>query len=246
MLDYKGKTILITGASRGIGACAADLFERQNANLILTGTNKSVVDSLNKKYNYSKRKYIVLDLKSNQSITNFLENLNQYEKIDVLINNAGINILDNFVDVNMNDFNEILSVNLNGAFQISQLCAKKMIKNRFGRIINICSIWSKVTRNKRIAYTISKNALHGMTQTMSVELAPKNILVNSVSPGFTLTELTKNTNTEKELDKIKTKIPIKRMANPEEIVNVIMFLASSKNSYMTGQNIVIDGGYTIV
>ena len=93
---------------------------------------------------------------------------------------------------------------------------------------------------------MTKNALHGLTQTMAVELAPYNVMVNSVSPGFTLTDLTMQTNTKDELTALEEKIPAKRMAKPEEIANVVLFLSSEKNSYVTGQNIIVDGGYVIV
>ena len=246
MISFDNKVILITGATRGIGKSTADLFENSGAQLILTGTKENEIKKLNNQYKNSNRKYFVLDLKSEDSINNFLSELNQYNKIDILINNAGINILDNFVDVNNKDYDLMLSVNLKGAFLLSKYCAKKMINNNYGRIINICSIWSKITRVQRSVYTITKNALHGMTQSMAIELGGDNILVNSVSPGFTLTELTKATNTKEEILLHESKIPMRRMAQPEEIGNLILFLSSDKNCYLTGQNIVIDGGYTIV
>mgnify|MGYP001334126507 CR=1 FL=1 len=245
MSIFNNKIVLITGATRGIGEKCAQLFENEGAQLILTGTNPDDIKRLNKKFSNSNREYFCLNLNLDSSINEFISRIDKYS-IDVLINNAGINILDKFVDVKENDYFSMLQVNLNGAFKLGQFCAKKMINSKYGRIINICSIWSKITRSKRSVYTITKNALHGMTQTMAVELGPDNILVNSVSPGFTLTELTKNTNTKEEISLIEQKIPMKRMANPEEIGNLILFLSSQKNSYITGQNIVIDGGYTIV
>jgi len=246
MISFVNKVVLITGATRGIGKSTANLFENSSTQLILTGTKEDEIKDLNIHYENSNRKYFVLDLKSETSINNFLSELNQYSKIDILINNAGINILDNFIDVNNNNFDLMLSVNLKGAFLLSKYCAKKMMINNYGRIINICSIWSKITRAKRSVYTITKNALHGMTQSMAIELGGDNILVNSVSPGFTLTELTKATNTKEEILLHESKIPMQRMAQPEEIGNLILFLSSDKNSYLTGQNIIIDGGYTIV
>jgi len=244
--DFNNKTVLITGATRGIGKHTSDLFENAGANLILTGTKENEIQELNDKYKNYNRNYFLLNLKSENSINNFLSKLSSYNKIDILINNAGINILDNFIDVNNKDYDLMLSINLKGAFLLSQYCAKKMINNGYGRITNICSIWSKITREKRSVYTITKNALHGMTQSMAIELGSSNILVNSVSPGFTLTELTKNTNSKEEISLIEHKIPMRRMAQPQEIGSLIYFLSSDKNSYITGQNIVIDGGYTIV
>ena len=246
MILFNNKTVLITGATRGIGKSTADLFEKSGASLILTGTKENEIKKLNEQYKNSNRQYFTLDLKSENSIKSFLSKLDSYNKIDILVNNAGINILDDFIDVNNQDYDLMLSINLKGSFLLGKYCAKKMIVNNYGRIINICSIWSKITRPKRSVYTITKNALHGMTQSMALELGVNNILVNSVSPGFTLTELTKATNTEEEILMHEAQIPMKRMAQPEEIGNLILFLSSDKNCYLTGQNIVIDGGYTIV
>ena len=198
MSTFNDKIVLITGATRGIGEKCAQLFESEGAQLILTGTNPDDIKKLNKNYNTSNRKYFCLDLNSEASINEFISKIDKY-RIDILVNNAGINILDKFIDVKEDDYLSMLQVNLKGAFKLSQFCAKKMIDLKYGRIINICSIWSKITRPKRSVYTITKNALHGMTQTMAVELGVDNILVNSVSPGFTLTELTKNTNTKEEI-----------------------------------------------
>ena len=172
MIDFSGQLVLITGATRGIGESTANLFEKYGANLILTGTNLKEVDKLNNLHHDNKRTYFQLDLSSKESIKKFISNVSKY-KIDVLVNNAGINILDDFIDVNMNDYEKMLQINLGGSFEISQFCAKKMIAQKYGKIINICSIWSKITRPKRSVYTITKNALHGLTQTMSVELAKK-------------------------------------------------------------------------
>ena len=121
-----------------------------------------------------------------------------------------------------------------------------MKKNGYGRIVNITSIWSVITRPGRSIYTTAKFAIAGLTKTLAIELAEYNILVNSVGPGFTITELTATTNTSEEIKKITDIIPIKRMAQPIEIANTILFLCSDLNTYLTGQNIIVDGGYTNV
>ena len=121
-----------------------------------------------------------------------------------------------------------------------------MIEKKWGRIINIGSIWSVVTRSGRLSYSTSKMALLGINKTLAVEWAKYNVLVNSVSPGFTLTELTSMTNTKDELEIIRTKIPQNRLAIPEEIAKGVLFLSSDLSSYIVGQNIIIDGGYTAI
>jgi len=245
-LDFTSKTILITGATRGIGQSIADEFEKAGAKLILTGTNSANINLLNKKYNGSMRRYYMLDFSSSLSVSSFSEILKNIDKIDVLINNAGINIIDNFIETEDSDFNKLVDINLKGPYQLSKLVARKMISNNYGRTINICSIWSKISRPKRSLYTMTKNGLHGLTQSMAIELAKYNIMVNSLSPGFTLTDLTKETNTVEELETISKMIPAGRMADPSEIAKVALFLASEQNSYLTGQNIVVDGGFVNV
>ena len=129
---------------------------------------------------------------------------------------------------------------------MAQAFGKQMIKRNWGRIVNISSIWGVVTRPGRLSYSASKMALLGINKTLAVEWAKNNVLVNAVSPGFTLTELTKTTNTEEELNIIKNKIPQNRLAFPEENAKGVLFLASNLNSYVVGQNLIIDGGYTTI
>ena len=163
----------------------------------------------------------------------------------VLINNAGINRIDRLEDINSIDFEEVLKVNLKGPFYLSKFVSRKML-NKGGRIVNIASIWSKITREGRTSYVASKAGLDGITRATSVDLAGANILVNTVSPGFTLTDLTRRSLTAVEMQELVSKIPLGRMAETEEVAELVAFLASDKNTYITGQNIVIDGGFTNV
>ena len=242
-MNFKNKHILITGATRGIGKSIADNLIPYNTNLILTGTNKDEVDKLNRLYSDKKNiNYFQLDFLDIDSKENFYKKLNEFDKIDICINNAGINFVEDFI--HSSKYDEISKVNIQGPYELLKLLGPKMIKNNYGRVVNIASIWSISTKKGRSLYTMSKNALVGLTKTLSLEWAPNNILVNAVSPGFTITELTKKTNSKDELEKIKKNIPIGRLANPTEIANLILFLISDKNTYLTGQNIIIDGGYT--
>ena len=119
-----------------------------------------------------------------------------------------------------------------------------MKTQRYGRIVNIGSIWASVSKGGRCVYSATKNGIHGVTNTLAVELAPYNILVNTVCPGFTLTELTRKNNTPEHVEEISRDIPMGRMAEPEEIAEIIYFMASESNTYLTGQKIVVDGGFT--
>ena len=246
-IDLEGKTALITGATQGIGKSVAEIFRKAGANLILTGTKVSQIETLNdeiSKRDTSNLRYLQLDLSSEESTRIFLEKIDQYPQIDICVNNAGINIISDFDSTTEQDFDLINQINLRGPYKLLKAVTPLMVKNHYGRIVNVASIWSVVTRKGRSLYSTSKNGLVGLTKTLAVELASQNVLVNAVSPGFTLTELTKRTNSAAELKLIASNIPIGRMAAPNEIANLIVYLCSDLNTYITGQNITIDGGYT--
>ena len=248
-IKLDGKVALITGSTKGIGKAIAESFYNVGANLILTGTNIEEINNLNnlnKKKGISNVHYIQVDFSSTSSTKLFLNKINKYSKIDICINNAGVNKVNDFLNTSEDDLNWFNDININAPYKILKILGPKMIKNNYGRIINIASIWSVITKPGRSLYTLNKNAIVGLTKTLSIEWASSNILVNAVSPGFTLTELTKKTNSSKELAEIKELIPINRLANPDEIAKLVLFLSSDLNTYLTGQNIIIDGGYTNV
>ena len=239
--DFSNKTVLITGATRGIGKELANQLDSMSADLILTGTNNDEIERLNSLY--SNRKYFVLDLESEDSINLFFSEIDKINKIDLCINNAGINIVEDFIDSKTENYDKILDINLKGPYLINKFIAKKMVLNNFGKIINVASIWSIKSKVGRSIYSISKNAIHGMTKSMAIELSKYNILVNTVSPGFTKTDLTMSTNSINEIKAIEDSIPLKRLAEPKEIAKAVIFLLSDKNTYISGQNIVVDGGF---
>lgn len=245
MHRFKNQFVLITGSTRGIGKATAKLFLKEGAHVIITGTSKGcpvqLKDELDGTYTY-----VQGDFSSDDGIKSFLEELKKFDRIDVCINNAGINRLYELESVPDEDYNELLSVNLHAPFQICRFIAGRMKKQQYGRIVNVASIWSEITKPKRVIYTISKNALVGLTKTMAVELASYGVIVNAISPGFTLTELTKRTLSDSEIKQLAVDVPINRFADPEEMGQVMLFLSSRENSYMTGQNIIVDGGYTNV
>ena len=146
--------------------------------------------------------------------------------------------------VSDSDYEELLMVNLKAVYFLSQAVAEQMNFN--GKIANIASIWSEITKTNRTLYTTAKTGLVGLTRAMAAELGPRGILVNSVSPGFTLTELTDTSLTEDEKKQMCEHIPLGRMAETEEIARIVCFLVGTENTYITGQNIIIDGGFSIV
>ena len=245
-IDLTGKTTLITGGTRGIGKAIAQRFLDAGASVILTGTNAVEIDQLSNNNRSDRISYLQLDFNDHTSVESFLSAINKLDKIDVLINNAGINKIALNTDTTTADFDLLHNVNVKGPYLLCREISKLMMKNQYGRIVNITSIWSAITRPGRSIYTTNKNAIAGLTKTLAIELGKFDILVNAVGPGFTLTELTANTNSKEELENIKELIPMKRMADPAEIANVVLFLASNLNTYLTGQNIIVDGGYTNV
>jgi 3-oxoacyl-[acyl-carrier protein] reductase len=249
IIDFTNKTALITGATRGIGKSIADCMHDAGANLILTGTKIEEVNKLNEEsINKGVRniQYLQADFSNPVSTEAFLKKLATINQIDICINNAGVNKIDDFINTTLEDFDWITEINVKVPYQILKVIGPKMIANNYGRVVNIASIWSVITREGRSMYTLSKNALVGLTKTLAVEWAQHNIMVNAVSPGFTLTELTKATNSLEQIHAIEKIIPAKRMADSFEIARVVAFLCSDMNSYLTGQNITIDGGYTNV
>ncbi|MBK8973254.1 MAG: SDR family oxidoreductase [Hahellaceae bacterium] len=240
-MNFLNKTVVVTGGTRGIGAAIGHSFAELGARVILTGKSPSTEQLALK----GSIEYQVLDLDDVNSLEAFLEFLNALGQIDVLVNNAGINIINPLEQVVDEDFERILNVNLRGPFKLCRAMASLM-KVRGGRIVNLASIWSVITRPGRSAYIVSKAAIDGLTRGAATDLAPNNILVNTVSPGFVLTQLTRDSLSDVEIDALKCTIPLGRLATPEEIARLVRFLCSDENTYITGQNIVIDGGYTHV
>jgi 3-oxoacyl-[acyl-carrier protein] reductase len=244
-IDLSGKTVLITGGTRGIGREIAAKYFEAGANVIVTGTNQVEIDKLNE-FSDANLSYLQVDFSNEDSVSIFIEKVCGLDRIDILINNAGVNRIGLNTETTLEDFNLLNDINLKGPYLLSREVSKLMKKQRSGRIINITSIWSSVTRSGRSLYTATKWGMIGLTKALAVELAPYGILVNSVGPGFTLTELTAATNTEQEIEAMSQIIPMKRFAEPSEIANLVLFLGSDLNTYMTGQNVIIDGGYTSV
>ena len=224
-IDFSNKKILVTGGTKGIGKSISEL---------LGSLGGHVVSINSKDCDFEK-----------DNITEFLESNRVFDGVDILINNAGINKIDYFKDIGGEDFDRIMKVNVRAPLVISKHVIKNMVKNNWGRVVNISSVWGTKSIGQRTSYTTSKYAIKGMTKTMAIEFADKNILVNSVSPGFTNTELTSNILSEKQKDNLIKKVPMGRMAEPYEIANVVAFLCSDFNTYITGQDIVVDGGFLI-
>ena len=243
-LNFSGKKILITGGTRGIGKEIATQFLINGGDVTITGTKFIDESKLKKDWGFENINFKRVDFLQKESVNKFIDWINNQKTIDILVNNAGINKVELNVDSKTSDFNNLIDVNLKGPYLVCREVSSLMKKNKYGRIVNISSIWGSITKSGRSLYSTSKFGLVGLTKTLAVELAAHGILVNAVAPGFTMTELTKKTNSKKEIEDLKNIIPIKRLAEPIEIARLILFISSEMNTYLTGQNIIIDGGYT--
>tara|TARA_B100000963_G_C22615205_1_gene666979 strand:+ start:653 stop:1369 length:717 start_codon:yes stop_codon:yes gene_type:complete len=238
-MNFKKKVVFVTGASRGIGKAIAKEFKKNSAYVIGTYTGNSKSKKLNcdewYKFDFTKKEHI---LECKKLIIKI--------KPNILVNNAGINIKKSFENINEKDFLNIHQVNVLAPMMLCQSAIKVMKKNKWGRIINIASIWSKISKEQRGSYSASKFALDGLTLSIAAEYSKYNILANCISPGFINTDLTKQILSHSERKAISKTIPIKRMGESDEIAKFVLWLSSEQNTYISGQNIAIDGGFTRV
>lgn len=217
------RTALVTGGSRGIGKAICKRFE-QAGYAVVAPTRAE------------------LELSSADSVAAYV-NAHASRVFDVIVNNAGVNDIHEIEDITDDEIERTLAINLVAPLKLLRGFAGGMKRQRYGRVVNIGSIWAVVSKPGRCVYAASKNGIHGMTNTLAVELAPYNILVNTVCPGFTNTELTSKNNSPEQIAAICRDIPMGRMAQPAEIAEVVYFLGSERNTYLTGQKITVDGGF---
>jgi 3-oxoacyl-[acyl-carrier protein] reductase len=241
MIDLTGHHALITGGTRGIGAAVAAEFHSYGARVTVTGRS-SARPEIPEAYDY-----LNVDFTDRVSTDSFLKQVESMNSLDILVNNAGINrnhLLTEFPEA---DFDVITETNYRAPFLVMQAAARAMIRNKAaGRIVNIASIWATHTRAGRSAYCASKSGILGLTRAAATDLAPHGIIVNAVSPGFVETDLTSSTLGAAGILEVTAQIPMGRLAQPSEIARIAVMLASPANTYLTGQNIIIDGGFTNV
>ena len=235
MLNFSDKTVFVTGATRGIGSAIASAFREKGARVIGTGTSPTNQTSLDAYFQAD-----FTDLKQIQACADFIRE----NRPDVLINNAGINKNSPFLEIDPELFQRIQQVNVFAPFSLCQAAIPGMKEKGWGRIVNISSIWSKIGKQHRASYSSSKFALDGLTLSIAAEYAANGILANCVAPGFTNTELTHQMLGDKGIEDILKAVPIGRMAEVGEIANLVLWLSSNENTYTSGQNIAIDGGFT--
>lgn len=239
------KKLLLTGASGGIGFEILKFFLSKGYECSCLTSKKNIkLERLKKKYR-SQISIHIINFSNKHWINKFENEMRSIKKFDTLVNCAGINIIKKINDVNLQDYSKILKINLEPYYFITKILIPKLKKSKSPRIVNISSIWSVISKEQRSLYSATKGGINSLTRALSLEIAKHNILVNSISPGFIITNLTKKSLNKNETKKIQHEIPLNRFGKPREIAELVFFLGSEKNSYITGQNIVCDGGFSI-
>ena len=236
MYDLSGKVALVTGASGGIGSAIARQLHDAGAHVILSGTNQEKLDALSTELKESSVK--VCDLSDHDACEALI---NDIEKIDILVCNAGMTKDGLVIRMGVKDFEDVMNVNLTSGFILNKLAARKMMSARSGRIINISSIVAVTGNPGQVNYCASKAGMIGMTKSLALEVSTRGVTVNAVAPGFIKTNMTDKLN-EKQVEHIMSKIPMGRMGMPDDIASAVLFLASDAASYITGQTLHINGG----
>ena len=240
MINFDNKKIIITGATGGIGNELVKKFISLKGKVLATGTNNEKLEKLKKEY--PDIEILKFDISKHSEIENFIEDASSKIKgLDILVNNAGITIDNLSLRMKNEEWQKVIDINLSSTFFICKHGIKKMLKNKFGRIINITSIVGHTGNIGQANYTASKAGMVAMSKSLALEYAKKNITINCVSPGFIQTAMT-----DKISDEIKktlmARIPMNKLGNGEDISNSVAFLASDAASYITGETIHVNGG----
>ncbi len=242
------KVALVTGASRGIGASIALELAKNNILVIGTATSDKGVGVIEKNFKLNGQKGIglVLDVNDNKSIESLINHIEEnYGNISILVNNAGITKDNLLMKMKDEDWDEVINTNLKSVFKLSKSVIRKMMKNRYGRIINISSVVGHSGNAGQTNYTAAKAGISGFTKSLAQEVGSRGITVNCVAPGFIDTEMTQSL-PEEYKNQMINRIPLGRLGNPNDIANAVVFLASENASYITGETLHINGGMLMI
>ena len=240
MINFKNKNVLITGASGGIGGELVKKFVSLEANVLGNGTKAEKLDQIKKKYPNIKVKRF--DISEHSRIEEFIDNVSlELGGLDILINNAGTNADNLSLRMKEEEWKKVVDVNLTSTFLLSKYAIKKMLKNKFGRVVNITSVVGHTGNLGQSNYAASKAGIIGMSKSLAIEYAKKNITVNCVSPGFIVSDMTMNI-AEKVKLYLTSRIPMGKLGTGEDVSNCAAFLSSEQASYVTGETIHVNGG----
>ena len=240
MINFKNKKILITGATGGIGGALVKKFLSLGGSVFATGTKTEKLDELKKEF--PSVHIMKFDISNHSKISEFIENVySQLTGLDILINNAGLNIDNLSLRMKDEEWQKVIDVNLGSTFHLSKSAIKKMLKNKYGRIVNITSVVGHTGNLGQSNYAASKAGIIGMSKSLAIEYAKKNITINCVSPGFIQSKMTDSI-VESIKAVLTSKIPMSKLGSGEDVANTVAFLASDKASYITGETIHVNGG----
>ena len=233
------KIVLVTGASRGIGLEAAKHFSKEGYKVI--GSSRGDFN-LGELIGDESAISVQLDLMSKESIKNLFADLKSEDLLpSVLVNNAGITKDQLFLRMKDEDWDDVIETNLNGLFRVTKAFIKPMVKNKFGRVINISSVAGLMGNSGQVNYSSSKSAMVGFSRSLAKELGSRNVTSNVVAPGFIETDMTTFLNDDEKVE-VSKNIPMRRFGTVEDVAKCIVFLASDEANYITGQTISVDGG----
>ena len=240
MINFKNKKVLVTGASGGIGREIVKKFVSLEGSVLATGTNIEKLEILKK--DFPNVNVIKFDINEHSKIEEFIDNAStQLAGLDILVNNAGTNMDNLSLRMKDEEWKKVIDINLTSTFLLSKYSIKKMLKNKYGRIVNITSIVGHTGNIGQSNYSASKAGIIGMTKSLAIEYAKKNITLNCVSPGFIQSRMTDNI-IESVKSVLTSKIPMSRLGNGEDVANSVAFLSSDQASYITGETIHVNGG----
>ena len=240
MINFKNKNILITGSSGGIGNELVKKFVSLGGNVLGSGTKNEKLDKIKKQYpNIKVKKF---DISEHSRIEEFIDDVSlELGGLDILINNAGTNVDNLSIRMKDEEWKKVIDINLTSTFLLSKYAIKKMLKNKYGRIVNVTSVVGHTGNLGQSNYSASKAGIIGMSKSLAIEYAKKNITVNCVSPGFIISDMTMNI-AEKVKLYLTSKIPMGKLGTGEDVSNCVAFLSSEQASYVTGETIHVNGG----
>ncbi len=241
MNSFENKKVIVTGATGGIGTSVVEKFIEMNATVLATGRNVNKLEELKKKF--KNLKILSFDTSKHDEIEKFIDSSSNElgGGVDILINNAGINQDNLSIRMDIEEWKKVIDINLTSTFLLSKFAIKKMLKNKYGKIVNITSVIGHTGNVGQSNYAASKGAIISMSKSLALEYAKKNINVNCISPGYITTNMTDQIN-EKWKEIIKSKIPMDKFGLPKDVANTVIFLSSEEASYITGQTIHVNGG----